>query len=70
MHKQLSTALRLIFTWVRDFPVGDNLIEQDSEWPHVRFDGEGAIVNSLWSSPLDGEFGSCGMHTQTDTVKL
>lgn len=56
-----------MFTWVRDFPVGHNLVEQNPKGPHVWFDGEGAVVNGLWSSPLNGEFGSCRMHNESYT---
>ena len=54
-----------MFTWVRDFSIGYDLIEQNSEGPHVRLDGERAVVNGLWSRPLNGEFGSCRGHTHT-----
>lgn len=47
------------FTWVRDLSVGYDLKEQNSKGPHVGLNGEGAVVDGLWSRPLDGKFGSC-----------
>lgn len=48
-----------MFTWVGNFPVGDDLVEQNPEGPHVRLDGEGAVVDGLRCGPLDGEFSPC-----------
>lgn len=62
-------CIQLLFTWVRDFAEGYDLIEQNSKGPHVRFDGKGAVVNGLRSGPLYGELGTCGKDLNIDSFR-
>lgn len=45
-------------TWVGNLPIGDDLVQENSEGPHVRLDSEAAEVDGLWSRPLDRELGT------------
>lgn len=56
LGKWLGNDTVVTLTCVGDFPIGDDLIYKDAEWPHIWFDGERTIVYSFWCSPLDGEF--------------
>lgn len=43
-------------TWIRNFPIGDDLIQEDAEGPHIRLDSETSEVDGFRGGPLDGEF--------------
>ena len=45
---------------VRRAPVAEDFVEEDAETPHVRFDGEGAAVETLRRCPLDAYLGRRG----------
>lgn len=59
-----------VLTWVWCSAVTDNLSEQNTEGPDVWFDGKGAIVNSLRSSPLNGEFGTLHRKIARSVVRI
>lgn len=45
-------------TWIGNATVCNEFSEQNAETPHVRFDGELAVVGRLRCGPLDGEPGA------------
>lgn len=45
-------------TWIWHSALSHQLSQQNTEGPHVRFDGESAIQSRLWCSPLNGKLGS------------
>ena len=48
----------VVFTWIGNPSIRDDLCEEDAKRPDIRFDGEGSKVDSLWSCPFDGELGT------------
>ena len=53
----IKVEISVPLTWIWCATIADNLSQQDTKGPGIRFDGERTIINGLRGSPFDGESG-------------
>lgn len=58
-HYTITIKILHLIEWditrVRNSSICHYFSEENPKWPHIRFYGEGAIVNRFWGSPFNGE---------------